>query len=196
MCVLTCVCVCPFTAAICPFLHNLRNSLLASPFLSASPYFWIRDGNKWKRCQNDARYEDNTVDLKRFSVPYPVFQNKSPHPHPPCSLSVLCVTPALHLHPSCTPVYIALFLHLLCARNKPAWLFTRASNSSLIRLALADAWRVVFAVFRCFGGAAALWAFVIISCEQGFDLRWDFPLVHGNAPLLVLQNKTYTENKS
>lgn len=43
----------------------------------------------------------------------------------------------------------------------------------------------VLAVLGRLGAAAPLWHLVVVSCQQGFDLRRDLALVHGRAPLLV-----------
>lgn len=36
--------------------------------------------------------------------------------------------------------------------------------------------------------AAALRGLLLVSGQQGFDFRRDFPLIHGRAPLFVLHN--------
>lgn len=50
----------------------------------------------------------------------------------------------------------------------------------------------VLPVLGRLGAAAALRNLLLVSSQQSLDLRRDLPLIHGRAPLLVLQKRRGT----
>lgn len=83
----------------------------------------------------------------------------------------------------CEPVTIWMFLwvgfsHIISLCPRP---------STTLTLTIADA--VVFVLGRL-GAAAALRHLLLISSQQGFNLRGNLSLIHGWTPLLVLQENS------
>lgn len=71
------------------------------------------------------------------------------------------------------------------AGNVLSW-WSHCVVQSALAAAAADS---ALAALGGLGAAATLRHFMVVSGEQGFDLGGDLPLIHGRAPLLVLQKR-------